>query len=234
MNAKTIDIYLYWFSIYSEYIKKYGFNKWVDYAKETYSTSTQKVIAASMQYYLKKKFKPVGNGYRNVIHTITEDDYKFLIENIIAENSHISSRQRLMLKIMWNTGIRISELLNLKWEDISHRFIFIKGKGGKVRTIPYHETLFDESIKSSEFIISSNGKQMSYSNAYKEFKKFGDIIGFKWLTPHTMRHSFATRLISKNLPIEYLSKIMGHSSINTTMIYIHFKEESINEFLNKI
>lgn len=234
MNAKTIDIYLYWFSKYSEYIKEYGFDEWIDYAKETYSTSTQKVIAASMQYYLKKNFKPSGYGHRNVIHTITEADYEFLIENIIAENSYVSSRQRLMLKIMWNTGIRISELLNLKWEDVSHRFLFIKGKGGKIRTIPYHETLFNESIKDGEYVISSNGTKMSYSNAYREFKEFGNIIGYKWLSPHTIRHSFATRLISKNLPIEYLSKLMGHSSLNTTMIYIHFKEESIKEFLNKI
>jgi len=234
MNIKTREIYLYWFHKYKKYIKNNNIESWIDFAKENYSISTQRVIAASMRYYLDENFQPEGQGYRTKINIITQEEFEYLLENIIADDFIISNRQKHMLKIMWNTGIRISEMLNLKWEDVSHRFIFIKGKGNKMRSIPYQKELFNNIERDSEYVISSRGKKMSYSNAYKEFKKFAKILGYEWFSPHTIRHSFASRLVSKNLSIEYLSRIMGHASINTTMIYIHFKEESIREFLEKI
>ena len=234
MNIKTREIYLYWFHKYKKYIKEKNIDLWIEYAKENYSVSTQRVIAASMKYYFNEDFKPEGQGYRTKINIITEKEFTYLLENIISDNFEISIRQRSMLKIMWNTGIRISEMLDLKWEDVSHRFIFIKGKGNKTRAIPYQKDLFNNMKRDSDYVISSKGKKMTYSNAYKEFKKFAKILGYEWFSPHTIRHSFASRLVSKNLSIEYLSRIMGHASINTTMIYIHFKEESIKEFLEKI
>lgn len=238
MNNKTKEIYQYWYNQYKNEIANIG--TWIEKAKNKYSISTQKVIAASMKYYVGEGFKINVDNERFVhkIKTITQEEYTKVYGEIINDNGNISRRNRLVLRVLWETGIRVSELLNMKWEDVGEVYIKIVGKGGVGRMVPYKHDLFsfqNEKNKSQDFIfLTPSGGQLSYSSVYALFQKYKAVINKKSFSPHVMRHSFASRLIGKNIGIEFLSKIMGHASINTTMLYIHFNDDSIKKFINMI
>ena len=155
--------------------------------------------------------------------------------------STINLKHRLVLMFLYYTGIRLNELVNLKWEDIDFQrcTIHLKtAKGEKERVIFFHEKLksFIEyfNLKSESFVFLSNlGKkydkrtiQLIVRNAAK---KSGII---KRVTPHTLRHSFATHLLEAGADIRHIQKLLGHSSLQTTQIYTHVANKDIKKLAN--
>ncbi|WKX02776.1 tyrosine-type recombinase/integrase [Candidatus Mycoplasma mahonii] len=236
MENKTKEIYMYWFNQYKENLESGNIDNWIEKVKIKYSISTQKVIAASMKYFCDKTFLVEHNKNRLVhsINVISEKEYKTIYDSIIMENYTLSIRNKLILRVLWETGMRVGELINLKWSDISDVYIKIIGKGRMERMVPYKKDLFINLNQENIYVFSIKGNKMSYSTIYKQFQEYKKAINRKRLSPHVLRHSFASRLIGKNIPIEFLSRLMGHASIQTTMIYIHFNEKNIIDFLQKI
>lgn len=233
MNSKTLEIYQYWFFKYRDALKQGKIEGWIKKAQHKYSISTQKVIAGSMNHYANKKMDVIGSKTNTrELNVIDYQEYNDIYESIMFDDYRKSNNVRLLIRLLWETGARISEALNLKWEDVNSSSIRINGKGNKERIIPIKNDLFIEKQKTG--YVFGGDKKKSYSWAYKTISELGKKNNIENLSPHTFRHSFASRLVSKNIGIEFLSKIMVHSSINTTMIYIHFNEKNINEFLSKI
>lgn len=153
----------------------------------------------------------------------------------------INLKHRLVLMFLYYTGIRLNELVNLKWEDIDFRrdVIHLKtAKGEKERIIFLHDKLkkFIEyfNIRKEGFVFLSNmGKkydgrsiQMIVRHAAARAK-----IG-KRITPHTLRHSFATHLLEAGADIRHIQKLLGHASLQTTQIYTHVANKDIKKLAN--
>ena len=153
----------------------------------------------------------------------------------------LNLKHRLVLMFLYYTGIRLNEVVNLKWEDIDFQrgLIHLKtAKGEKERVIFLHDRLkkFIEyfNIKKEGLILISNlGKkydgrtiQMIVRHAAGKAE-----IGKK-VTPHTLRHSFATHLLEAGADIRHIQKLLGHSNLQTTQIYTHVANKDIKKLAN--
>ena len=131
----------------------------------------------------------------------------------------------LVLKLIYLSGLRISEALNLKWSDINHQdnSIYIYGKGSKERKV-YIITDFLELLKNlgkkNQFVFALNNKKISARSVNKFLENcYSDSIINHKLSSHVFRHSFATTMLENNADIRHIQKLLGHSSISTTEIY---------------
>lgn len=131
----------------------------------------------------------------------------------------------LVLKLIYLSGLRISEALNLKWSDINHQdnSIYVYGKGSKERKVYIISDFLDllkNLGKKNQFIFALNNKNISARSVNKFLENcYNDsIIKYK-LSSHVFRHSFATTMLENNADIRHIQKLLGHSSISTTEIY---------------
>jgi integrase/recombinase XerC len=130
----------------------------------------------------------------------------------------------LAITLLYSMGLRISELSNLKIVDITPQWCRVVGKGNKERDIPmipeaYRQfTLFQASSSSKEYVFEVLGKKLSENSLrYSLVKAFKDI-GLR-VTPHQLRHSYATELLNHGARIADVSELLGHTSMATTQIY---------------
>lgn len=156
-------------------------------------------------------------------------------------------RDIAVIEILFSTGIRVSELCNIKLNNINLQagIIKIKGKGDKERIIQicdneakkvlkeYFE-LFSEQIKKTKcFLINRLDKQISEQSVRLMIKKYQKISGIdKHITPHMFRHSFATLLLEEGVDVRYIQHMLGHSSISTTQIYTKVNMKQQKKILN--
>ncbi len=143
--------------------------------------------------------------------------------------------ERVLIELLYSLGLRISELENLKIKDIKNSWVIVKGKGGKIRQLPLIksvETLLDEFIKEfspKEYLFEKDGKRLSSNQLRYKLSKTFKGLGLK-VTPHQLRHSFATELLQSGASIVDVSKLLGHQSLDSTQIYTKlatsFKEDN--------
>ncbi|MDR0823344.1 MAG: site-specific tyrosine recombinase XerD [Endomicrobium sp.] len=152
-------------------------------------------------------------------------------------------RNRAMLELLYACGIRVSELVNLRFSNINleENFIRIIGKGSKERIVPFGDTAkrhlktYLRARKShsniNDFLfISRLGKKMSRIAFWQQLKQIAAQAGIqKNITPHTLRHSFASHLLSKGADIRFVQEMLGHSSIASTQIYTHVSNTEIQQ-----
>ena len=131
----------------------------------------------------------------------------------------------LVLKLIYLSGLRISEALNLKWSDINHQdnSIYIFGKGSKERKVYIIKDfleLLKNLVKKNQFIFTLKNKKISARSVNKFLENcYNDSIIKDKLSSHVFRHSFATTMLENNADIRHIQKLLGHSSISTTEIY---------------
>ena len=142
-------------------------------------------------------------------------------------NSKLANKELYIsiLKLIYLSGLRISEALNLKWSDINHQdnSIYIYGKGSKERKV-YIIKDFLELLKNlgkkNQFVFALNNKKISARSVNKFLENcHNDSIIKDKLSSHVFRHSFATTMLENNADIRHIQKLLGHSSISTTEIY---------------
>lgn len=157
-----------------------------------------------------------------------------------------SVRNATVIELLFSTGIRISELCNIKVKDIDMqaRLLKIFGKGSKERIIYIgndnvikilnnYMGLYKEEIRTSEFLFLNKFNDRLSEQAVRIFlKKIEQELGENvHITPHMFRHTFATMLLEKDVDIRYIQKILGHSSISVTEIYTHVSSSKQKEIL---
>jgi integrase/recombinase XerD len=137
-----------------------------------------------------------------------------------------------MLEVLYATGIRISELINLKLTDIDINRSVLKvfGKGSKERLVPYGEKASEsihlylkdrKGIKSKEIFLSNRGTKISRGAFWQRIKVYIKRENLKLsLSPHTLRHAFATHLLNRGADLRSVQILLGHSDLSTTQIYI--------------
>ena len=170
---------------------------------------------------------------------ITDYLEKEQVDQILGAAKTCSPRDYLMLRILWRTGCRVSELLNITASDIefNNQVVNItKAKGGKQR----RALLDKETLKLLSAYISSPNIPEDQSifgikrcQVHTLVKKYGRMIGVE-VHPHTFRHSFAIHLVRNGMDLRRVQLLLGHSNLNTTQVYLQFKDEDLREGYNKI
>lgn len=155
-------------------------------------------------------------------------------------------RDRALLETLYATGIRVSELINLKLDNLHEELRLLKvfGKGSKERLIPisdvaiswiksYQEKVRDPLLlktgKNCDFIfLNSRGGALTRQAVWQIIKRYCQMAGIKKnVTPHTLRHTFATHLLENGADLRVVQEILGHSDISTTQIYTNLSQKHI-------
>jgi integrase/recombinase XerD len=156
-------------------------------------------------------------------------------------------RDRAMLETLYASGLRISELINLTSERIymQEGYLRVLGKGSKERIVPIgHKarSWIERYLQEArilwdkkgvlEVFLNQRGCKLTRQGVWKLMRSYGRMIGKSNLSPHTMRHSFATHLVERGADLRTVQIMLGHSSINTTEVYTHMGGERIrSEYL---
>ena len=171
---------------------------------------------------------------------LTNKEVEVLLDSVSGID-YLSIRNRAMLELLYATGLRVSELISLKFEniDLEECFVKIVGKGNKERLVPFgHKAkIFMErylrvrkKINSEYIFLTRLNKPISRIEFWRQLKEISIKAGImKNITPHTLRHSFATHLLTAGTDIRFVQEMLGHSSISTTQIYTHVSQERLKE-----
>jgi integrase/recombinase XerD len=172
---------------------------------------------------------------KNVIHRLSRDEEQKLIGQAYRETGN----NGLLLKTLLLTGARVSEFISLKVEDIFFDELMIlieKGKGGKSRYVPILPELSQElkthlSSRQTGYVFESNRHTKFTARRIQQIvKETADHAGIKKkVHPHLLRHTVATLLLEKGMPLEQIQKFLGHSKIETTQIYAESSTEMMKE-----
>ncbi|MEA1956341.1 MAG: tyrosine-type recombinase/integrase [Campylobacterota bacterium] len=145
-------------------------------------------------------------------------------KNIIEALNHADAKEKLVVTLLYTLGLRISELLNLEIKDISSDWVRVIGKGNKQRDIPLIKStkvLLDEYLEThnvKKYLFEKNDERLSENILRYTVNKVFKRVSLK-VTPHQLRHSYATSLLNGAAPIADVSELLGHSSMATTQIY---------------
>ena len=174
-----------------------------------------------LQDILSKKTKLIGANTIKIPKTLPKPiDFSIIMDTL----DNCEDDEKLAIEIFYSTGIRLSELSNLKITDIKNGWISVKGKGNKERQIPLISNIeqkiqnFIQNNNSKEYIFEKNSKPFTPRQFQHRIKKSFARIGID-ASPHKLRHSFATHLLNDGARITDISELLGHSNISTTSIY---------------
>lgn len=161
-------------------------------------------------------------------------------------------RDKTMLEVLYATGMRVSELVSLPIGnvDLNMQYLIARGKGSKERVIPlgsvaikyltrYLEVVRPQLLKEGnkevkELFLSTWGKAMTRQRFYEIIEKYGEDAGImKKITPHMLRHSFATHMLNNGTDLRVVQELLGHADISTTQIYTHMDMERLREVYEK-
>ncbi len=179
---------------------------------------------------------------------LTEEEVQKLIAQPEKKSSH-SLRDKAMLEFLYATGLRVSELTSLRLKDLNleQGFVLCRGKGGKERIVPIGHSArlvlrqylqevrprLDKREDESLF-LTNRGGAFTRQGFWKMLKKYGKQAGLeKKISPHVLRHSFATHLLERGADLRSVQLMLGHSQITTTQIYTHVSRKRIQKVYEK-
>lgn len=187
---------------------------------------------------------PIPKKAKSLPKSLNEKEVQNLInsvewsENDSSSSKHTKMRDKLILSVLYSTGLRVSEMIEIKIQDIdfSERTIFIKGKGNKERIVLFDKDTKEEisaylnfRVKKSEYLLVNNyGHPLSARYIQMMIKKYAEKAEIKKnVTPHVLRHSYATHLLKRGVDIRIIQQLLGHSSILSTQIYTNVEMDII-------
>lgn len=179
--------------------------------------------------------------WQTIPHFLNQDDIEALLGQPDTQ-TFIGARDRAMLELLYATGLRASEVVGLRVQDInwSASLLVCYGKGSKQRQVPigtaailqlkHYLALRQErmgGVRCDYLFINLKGKPMTRQSLWQMVTQYGKQAQLEHVSPHTLRHSFATALISNGADLRSVQTMLGHNDISTTQIYTH----ATNEFL---
>ena len=225
------------------------------FQKKMKSSSVNRKISSIKSFYIflvKRNF--IKNSPLNDVVTpkqekylpesMSEDEVDKLLNSPNVANK-IENRDKAMIEMLYATGMRISELVNLKMTDVDMKICVVKvfGKGSKERLVPFGETALDslkaylsERVQSSskEIFLSNRGKKMTRVAFWQRVKIYLVRENLKnSISPHTLRHAFATHLLNRGADLRSVQLLLGHSDLSTTQIYTHIAKQRLSDVLKK-
>jgi integrase/recombinase XerD len=173
------------------------------------------------------------------------------VERLLAAPASDAQLDRALLELLYAAGLRISEALNLDLEDVSldGAFVRVIGKGDRERLVPVGEVALDairawlagaraalvaahhvEPVRGGPLLLGRSGRRLARQQAWALVKRAAAAAGLSGrVSPHTLRHSFATHLLEGGADLRIVQELLGHASISTTQLYTHVTGERIRE-----
>lgn len=165
------------------------------------------------------------------------------IENIL--NNNLTPIEKLFVELLYGCGLRVSELVNLKINDvnINGKYLQCTGKGSKDRIVPFgkkvvsaykkyieerNQLLLTFNINTKYLLINKYGKRVTRQDVYTFIHEQGKKL-HKSISPHTLRHSFATHLLENGADLRIVQELLGHSSVSTTQLYTHISKKRLKD-----
>ena len=165
------------------------------------------------------------------------------IEEILLVD--LSELQLVMLELLYSCGLRVSELVNLKINDVDTKSKYVRcfGKGSKERIIPiggkaiealnkylpHRELIFKKyNLSSKKLLVNNYGRCINRQDVYNFIHACGKKI-HKNISPHTLRHSFATHLLENGADLRVVQELLGHSDVSTTQLYTHISKKRLKD-----
>lgn len=187
---------------------------------------------------------------RKLPNVLSVDEVDKLMEqpNVVLP---LGLRDRAMLEMMYGTGVRVSELLAVKIEDLNTTAGFLRclGKGRKERIIPVNRTAIEwterylararnllvKNPQERTLFLNAQGRPMSRQGFFLILGAYAEKAGLqgKEVTPHTLRHSFATHLLENGADLRAVQEMLGHADISTTQIYTHLTRSHLREVYHR-
>ena len=198
---------------------------------------------------------PTPKTTRELPKTLSHDEVERLIETAkdVGRNAHEKARNRLLLELLYATGLRVSELVSLEIIQLRKLpdTIVVRGKGNKDRLVvindnckraladyfPHRDDNLKKSNAQSQFLFPSRGKSghITRVSFFLILKQIAAQAGLdpKLISPHVLRHAFATHLLAGGADLRVIQSLLGHSDIATTEIYTHILDEQLKELVFK-
>lgn len=262
VNSYSEDIYKYLEYMESKNISSaldISYNNLLDYLKylddnkyEVSSVARKIVSIKAFHKYLSENYEVIDIStkintprfYRKLPNILTIEEVDNLLD--IKLDTPFDYRNKAMLELMYSSGLRVSELINLELSDInlSNNYVRCFGKGSKERIVPVGEysskylsiyiNEYRDSMKkgyyTEKIFLNNHGKEMTRQGFFKIIKKIAkDKDINKNITPHMLRHSFATHLLNNGADLRTIQEMLGHSSISTTQIYTNVTNDILKE-----
>ncbi len=188
--------------------------------------------------------------YEKKLPDVLEVDEVIQLLNAPDLNKNNGYRDRTMLELLYATGMRVSEVIQIEIEDVNLMMGFVRvfGKGDKERIVPLGDTVIDylttyiETVRpqllkqtvTNVLFLNMHGKPLSRQGIWKMIKQNGLKANInKTLTPHTLRHSFATHLLENGADLRAVQEMLGHSDISTTQLYTHVSKYQVRKIYNQ-
>ena len=219
------------------------------------SSSINRKISSIKHFYLfLLKKKVIKNSPADEITTPKKEKYlptsmsEDEVESLLGSpksSIKIERRDKAMIEILYATGMRISELVNLKLTDIDFNRSVLKvfGKGSKERLVPYGEKAAEalriyledrKKLDSKDVFLSNRGTRITRGAFWQRIKIYIKRENLKLsISPHTLRHAFATHLLNRGADLRSVQILLGHSDLSTTQIYTHIAKKRLGEILKK-
>lgn len=230
----------------------------IDLARENLSsTSVNRLISAMRGFYKFLMFdRHITKNPAEDLQSQQTTSYlpKFLNQHEIEKlllipdvSGEIGLRDRAILETMYACGLRVSEICTLKISDVEldAGILTCKGKGNKTRKVPMGKSAVEwlksylihrrkkENIEIQNLFVSMYGKPISRQDVFHLVKECGIKIGRNDISPHTLRHSFATHLVQNSADIRSVQQMLGHVDISTTQIYTHITDKQLRKTYEK-
>ena len=165
------------------------------------------------------------------------------IKKMLAED--LNPLERVELELLYGSGLRVSELVDLKTNsfDLSQKYLVARGKGSKERIVPFNNvsaSAIEDYLKIRDFIlkkfrldtknflVNKEGRFVTRQDIYNFIHKLGEKF-HKNISPHTMRHSFATHLLENGADLRVVQELLGHSDVATTQLYTHISKKRLKD-----
>ena len=240
LNIIASDANNYVSKLFGDGLKSSSVNRKISAIKSFYIFLQKKKIImkspiADIVMPKQEKYLPVSMSEEEVERLLNSPDLNIQIER----------RDKAMIEVLYATGIRISELTNLKLTDldINRSVLKVFGKGSKERLVPFGEKAAEslnlyltdrKDLKSKEIFLSNRGTKISRSAFWQRIKIYTKRENLKIsISPHTLRHAFATHLLNRGADLRSVQILLGHSDLSTTQIYTHIAKQRLGEILKK-
>lgn len=243
-SKKTIKSYCYHIKDFLEYCGCYNKERKRDYIlyliERKLHSSTVRLASAAIDFYIinvknDTSYKvPIPKRKKKLPNILTKEQIGAMIK------STINLKHRMIIELLYSSGLRLSELISLNVEDLDQKNGTIRvrqGKGSKDRITIISKPLASRIMEFKQFGRLFEGRNGSYSpkSVQLVLEKAAKNAGIRQkVTPHMLRHSFATHLLEKGVDIRYIQDLLGHSRLQTTQIYTHIANTRIKGIENPL